>query len=166
MYLDGYSTSPSLKYLTQGFGPSPPQQREVLQHLRKCHVQPFNFMLGEGLKLALADLQLVEFLIPETGSRVSLSISDVSISRPRVVPGAVGAVNKAVYPMEARQRGGSYKGRLAVRASYSIKGVAQPLLEKVLGCIPIMLRSEACQLHNLRPAQLVERGEHEQEWGG
>merc|ERR1719347_34905 len=117
-------------------------------------------MLTDGLQLALADLQPVEFLIPETGSRVSLSISDVGISRPSVVPGSVGATNKCVYPAEARQRGGSYKGRLTVRAGYSINGIAQPMLEKVLGNIPIMLRSQACHLHNLSPKEMVGKGEH------
>ena len=35
-----------------------------------------------------------------------------------------------------------------------------------MGYIPIMLRSMACHLHGLSPAELVRRGEHEQEWGG
>merc|ERR550519_1862752 len=123
-------------------------------------------MLTDGLKAAVKDLDPVEFLIPETGSRIAIWISDVTVSKPGVVPGAVGAVNKDVYPTEARQRGGSYKGRITVRAGYSVNGVTQPMLEKVMGNIPIMLRSLACHLHNLSPAELVERGEHEQEWGG
>merc|ERR1719431_2473809 len=123
-------------------------------------------MLTDGLKAAVKDLDPVEFLIPETGSRIAIWISDVTVSKPGVVPGSVGATNKDVYPTEARQRGGSYKGRITVRAGYSINGITHPMLEKVLGNIPIMLRSMACHLHNLTPAQLVEKGEHEQEWGG
>merc|ERR1719244_53419 len=123
-------------------------------------------MLEDGLQLAVEDLDPVEFLIPENNNRVSLWVTDVTIIRPSVVPGAVGAVNKEVYPTEARQGGGSYKGRITVRTNYSINGVVQPMLEKVLGNIPIMLRSKACHLHNLTPAQMVGRGEHEQEWGG
>ena len=71
-----------------------------------------------------------------------------------------------VYPAEARQRGGSYKGRITVRMSYSINGVTQPVLEKVMGCVPIMVRSQACHLGGLTPQQLVKKGEHEQEFGG
>merc|ERR1719193_381835 len=123
-------------------------------------------MLTDGLKASVKDLDPVEFLIPETGSRIAIWISDATVSKPGVVPGSVGATNKDVYPTEARQRGGSYKGRITVRAGYSINGITQPMLEKVLGNIPIMLRSMACHLHNLTPAQLVEKGEHEQEWGG
>ena len=83
-----------------------------------------------------------------------------------MVSGAVGAVNKNVYPTEARERGGTYKGKITVRTGYSVNGITQPMVEKVMGYIPIMLRSMACHLHNLTPAELVKRGEHEQEWGG
>ena len=83
-----------------------------------------------------------------------------------MVSGAVGATNKNVYPTEARERGGTYKGKITVRTGYSVNGITQPMVEKVMGYIPIMLRSLACHLHNLTPAELVKRGEHEQEWGG
>ena len=78
----------------------------------------------------------------------------------------MGTINKAVYPTEARERGGSYKGKITVRTGYSVNGVTQPMVEKVMGSIPIMLRSLACHLHNLSPEELVKRGEQEQEWGG
>ena len=41
--------------------------------------------------------------------------------------------------------------------------MARPSVEKVMGNIPIMLRSKACNLGGLDPAGLVQRGEHEQE---
>ena len=40
------------------------------------------------------------------------------------------------------------------------------MVEKVIGHIPIMLRSMACHLHGITPAELVKKGEHEQMWGG
>ena len=85
----------------------------------------------------------------------ALWISDVSISKPSVVSGAVGVVNKDVYPTESRERGGCYKGKITVRTGYSINGVTQPMVEKMLGYIPIMLRSLACNLQGLSPAELV-----------
>ena len=53
-------------------------------------------MLGDGLKLAVADLDPVEFLVPETNDRVSLWIADASIAKPSVAPGSVGATNSQV----------------------------------------------------------------------
>merc|ERR1719391_640963 len=123
-------------------------------------------MLGDGLKLAVADLDPVEFLVPETNDRISLWITDASVSKPSVAAGSVGATNSQVYPTEARQRGGTYKGRVTLRMGYSINGISQPVLEKVMGLVPVMVRSNACHLHGLSPAELVKRGEHEQEWGG
>ena len=51
-------------------------------------------------------------------------------------------------------------------ASYTINGIQQPPIEKSLGNLPIMLKSKACHLKNLSPAQLIEKGEQETEWGG
>ena len=69
-YINNYPRHPSLKRLQQNFGAHPPTQFESLQHLGKCHTEAFNFMLTDGLKLAIEDLERVEFLIPETGARV------------------------------------------------------------------------------------------------
>merc|ERR1719167_1753730 len=123
-------------------------------------------MLGDGLKLAVADLEPVEFLVPETNDRISLWITDASVSKPSVAAGSVGAINSQVYPIEARQRGGTYKGSLTLRMGYSINGISQPVLEKVMGLVPVMVRSNACHLNELSPKELVKKGEHEQEFGG
>jgi hypothetical protein len=36
----------------------------------KPHVDSFNFMLGEGLRLAAADIKPLQFEIPETKARL------------------------------------------------------------------------------------------------
>ena len=64
--------------------------------LGKCHIESFNFMLGDGLKLAVADLDPVEFLVPETNDRISLWITDATLSKPTVAAGSVGATNSQV----------------------------------------------------------------------
>lgn len=166
LQLDDYPTSPSLSNLTNNWGPAPKINYPALDALGKPHVESFNFMLGEGLRIAVQDLDPVEFLVPENGNRISIWITDVTINRPSIHPLAIGARNKNVYPTESRQRGGNYMGRITARASYSINGVTQPMVEKILGNIPIMLRSKACHLSGLSPGELVAKGEHEQEWGG
>ena len=49
---------------------------------------------------------------------------------------------------------------------YAVDGIVQNTIEKSLGAVPIMLKSEACHLNGLNPTELVERGEQETEWGG
>ena len=39
-------------------------------------------------------------------------------------------------------------------------------MEKFLGNVPIMLKSDACNLSGLSPKELIARGEQETEWGG
>jgi hypothetical protein len=46
-----------------------------------------------------------------------------------------------------------------VRVAYSIDGKIQPILEKSLGNLPVMLGSDACNLKGYTPAQLIEHGE-------
>ena len=69
-YITDYPQQPSLKRLQHDFGTHPTKQFESLQHLGKCHTESFNFMLTDGLKLAIEDLERVEFQIPETGARI------------------------------------------------------------------------------------------------
>ena len=59
-------------------------------------MESFNFMLGDGLKLAVADLEPVEFLVPETNDRVSLWITNANLAKPSVAAGSVGATNSKV----------------------------------------------------------------------
>ena len=49
---------------------------------------------------------------------------------------------------------------------YSVNGISQPIMEKVMGLVPVMVRSNACHLQGLSPRELVKKGEHEQEFGG
>ena len=69
-YIKDYPRHPSLKRLQENFGQHPTSPFESLQHLGKCHTESFNFMLTDGLKLAIEDLERVEFQIPETGARI------------------------------------------------------------------------------------------------
>ena len=79
-YISDYTTKPSLRRLRGDFGQHPPDQFESLKHSGKCHVESFNFMLTDGLQMAIQDLDPVEFLIPETDSRVSIWISGEFLS--------------------------------------------------------------------------------------
>ena len=58
-----------------------------------------------------------------------------------------------------------FQGMLTARVGYSVEGLTMPSIEKVLGAIPVMVRSKSCHLHNLAPKHLVDSGEHEQVGG-
>ncbi len=165
---NAYPTCPSLKNLVSEswFRPSA-ESNSALKSLGAPHVASFDYMLGEGLHRAVEDLPPIEFSVPELdGRRLSIRVDECTISNPEVAPGCGTVREHRIFPTEARQRGTSYKGLCRIRFTYSIDGVKQASMGKVLGNLPIMLCSEACNLKGLSPSELVARGEQETEWGG
>lgn len=122
-------------------------------------------MLREGIADCVKNMRTVKFELPNK-DRVEMSISSFSLAPPTVPHNVVGVRNKKIYPSECRQRGASYKGMATIRLNWSINGQPQQSIDKELGEIPIMLKSNACNLAGLGPKELVERKEHETEWGG
>lgn len=122
-------------------------------------------MIDEGLQDCLNNIEPVEFQI-ETGDRIKLVIEDCSILPPTVPLGNFNVKERRIFPTECRQRGATYKGVCNVKIGWYVNGLKQSSVERDLGEVPIMLKSKICSLYGLKPFELVERGEHEHEWGG
>lgn len=129
------------------------------------HVESFNYMLREGLNDCVKNMRPIQFELPNS-DRVSLEISNICIQTPLIPHTVVGARERKIYPTECRQRASTYNGMVVVRLKWSINNLEMPSIDNELGEIPIMLKSNACNLNGLSPEQLVEKGEHENEWGG
>ncbi|XP_026677810.1 DNA-directed RNA polymerase I subunit RPA2 [Diaphorina citri] len=158
-------SAPSLKNLTdKNFGKPPDKQNEFLLTLGAPHIASFDFMLDEGLDLAVEDIAPIEFEI--YGKTLKLNIVKAAISEPKVPAGPVGIHFNKYYPTEARQTRSVYSGPFNVTVAWSWDGKAGGTFTKEVGRVPIMLKSKRCHLRNLTPAQLIERGEHPDEWGG
>ncbi|KAI4456625.1 dna-directed rna polymerase i subunit 2 [Holotrichia oblita] len=158
--------TPTLRNLTSNnFGKPPVKQNPLLAQLGQPHLDSFNYMVNSGLDHAVANLYPVEFEL-QTKDKVCLKIEDISLGYPAAPLGVIGIKNQNVYPTECKQRGVTYRGRLCIRVSWSINGKLQVAFDKDLGDIPIMIKSNRCHLAHMKPSQLVEHGEHEQEWGG
>lgn len=141
----------------------PPSQ--FINNLGAPHIESFDYMLREGLADCVANMRSVQFELPNK-DRIKISVSSFHIDAPTVPRTLIGVRNRNVYPSECRQRGASYKGMAHVRINWSVNGQPMPSIDKEMGEIPVMLKSSACNLHGLSPKELVERGEHETEWGG
>ena len=156
---------PKLTNTSGLFGKPAEKQNSLLQCLGSPHIDSFNYMLEDGLSEAVRDNPLVHVLLPND-DKVALWVDDVSIHQPAVPSGTVGVKNHKIYPTECRQRGCTYKGKITAKLGWSINGRTQEALERDLGEIPIMIKSNRCHLNKMSPKDLVGRGEHEQEWGG
>ncbi|KAK0089132.1 hypothetical protein PV325_008989 [Microctonus aethiopoides] len=156
---------PVLSNTSPDFGKPPDAQNPLLQVMGTPHIDSFNYMLDEGLTESLKDIVPV-YLTLANNNKVKLWVEDATIYQPAVPAGTIGVKNQKIYPTECRQRGATYKGNFIIKLGWSIDGHQQEQIEKDLGDIPIMIKSNRCHLNGLDPEQLVAHGEHEQEWGG
>lgn len=157
--------TPSLKNLYSDFGKVPKKINKYLKTLGEPHVESFNFLLKSGLDLAVKDLQPVEFQVAD-GDIVKFALENFQLNSPAVPAGTIGVKNPLIYPTECRQSATTYKGRLVGHLRWWINGNEQTPIRRDFGEIPIMLKSDACNLSKMSPKDLVTHSEHENEWGG
>lgn len=112
---------------------------QLLRCLGQPHVDSFNFMSSQGLKLAIEDIMPIEFELPGD-KKVSVWIENAAISKPAVPLGTIGVVKQDIYPTECRQRHSTYKGKLCVVFGWSLNGKPMPSITKDVGEVPIMLQ--------------------------
>ncbi|KAN0060699.1 hypothetical protein ACQY0O_007357 [Thecaphora frezii] len=100
------------------------------------------------------------------GNRLELRIDSVQLSKPHVPDRARDARERRVFPSECRERLVSYRGKLTARISWSINGGPEESELRDLGMLPIMIKSNRCNLRGLSSKELVRRHEEPNEFGG
>lgn len=101
------------------------------------------------------------------GNKLSLSVEKVSISKPMSNDGVSSAVERKVFPAEARQRLTSYKGKILLQLKWTVNDGEETFTEvRDCGGLPIMLQSNRCHLNKLSPYELVQNKEESDEFGG
>ncbi|CAG9773900.1 unnamed protein product [Ceutorhynchus assimilis] len=156
---------PTLKNITNpNFGKPSDTQNEYLKKLGEPHIAGFNYMIDQGLDKAISNLNPVEFKVND--QQIKLVITRFSLAQPQVPYGTVGVRNNLIYPTECRQRNATYSGKFLIDVEWYIDGQLQQPFTKDLGNIPVMVKSNRCNLDKLSPKKLVDYGEHEQESGG
>uniref|UniRef100_K3WI27 DNA-directed RNA polymerase subunit beta n=1 Tax=Globisporangium ultimum (strain ATCC 200006 / CBS 805.95 / DAOM BR144) TaxID=431595 RepID=K3WI27_GLOUD len=142
----------------------PTKTNDKLQKLVGPHVDSFNFFLTEGLDLAVADLAKVPIEIPNQ-HQMMIWIESAQVGFPTSENQITG--ERKLYPSECRQRGISYTAPLVVTLARSFAGSNNvERIQRVVGDIPIMVRSKRCHLNGLSPPELVKAREEANEMGG
>ncbi|DAZ96894.1 TPA: hypothetical protein N0F65_008855 [Lagenidium giganteum] len=142
----------------------PEKTNEKLQKLVSPHVDSFNYMLTEGLDLAVADIAKVPIEVPGQHP-MTVWIENAQIGYPTTENQITG--ERKLYPTECRQRGISYTAPLVVTLARSFGGSSNvERIQKVVGDVPIMVRSKRCHLNGLAPPELVKAKEEANEMGG
>lgn len=142
----------------------PAKTNAKLQNLVFPHLDSFNFFLTEGLDLAVANLCKVPVELPNQ-HQMDLWIENAQIGFPTTENQITG--EQKLLPSECRQRGISYTAPLVVTLARSFSGSQNvERLQRVVGDVPIMVRSKRCHLNNLSPLELVNAREEATEMGG
>ena len=158
------TTQPSLKNLTDpAFASLEKQVPQALKNIFKPHVESFNWFLTEGLKSVPKALEPLE--VQYKNYILEVKCIDVHVEKPKVV-GFRSSTDIAFYPSECRQRGTSYLTRIYAKFATSINGVQKGIVARCVGSIPMMVKSVGCNLHGMKPKQLVKHFEEENEMGG
>ncbi|KAF2495544.1 beta and beta-prime subunits of DNA dependent RNA-polymerase [Lophium mytilinum] len=158
---------------------NPPTDRTAypaLVEAIKPHIQSFNTILERGgiLDHAIKDIGTKVFLDGDPyladgqpRNKLSVRIRDVFIEKPLLPPTNKFALKeRRIMPAEARERHGTYRGRMSVRLEYKINNDPWRDTVREMGQVPIMLKSNRCHLENMTPSQLVDAKEESEEQGG
>ncbi|KAH7488318.1 hypothetical protein PRIC1_007565 [Phytophthora ramorum] len=142
----------------------PLKTNDNLQKLVSPHLDSFNFCLTEGLDLAVADMSRIPVQLPNQ-HRMDLWIESAQIGYPTTENQITG--EQKLLPSECRQRGVSYTAPLVVTLARSFGGSQNvERIQRVVGDIPIMVRSKRCHLNGMAPSELVKAREEANEMGG
>ncbi|XP_033639510.1 DNA-directed RNA polymerase I subunit RPA2-like [Asterias rubens] len=157
--------APSFNHLqATDYGRVHEKQHVPLQELTRPHIESFNYFLQEGLALSARQIPPVEFTLGQ--ERVSLAIRDAIIGAPEVSHTNRHAATLRVFPSECRQRGTTYRAKIQASVSWASSSGREGVKDMLLGDIPIMVKSDKCNLNKMSPAQLIQHQEEAEEMGG
>ncbi|KAI8099126.1 uncharacterized protein BX664DRAFT_289066 [Halteromyces radiatus] len=155
----------------------------ILQEAVRPHVDAFNSLTQyqndqEGLlDYALQDIG-VQTLFDYTsnlhqayngddlGNKMTFWVEQPKILTPMVSERDVTTLNRKTFPSECRERLTTYRGRFQVKFCWRINDGPMQSEVRELGQVPIMVRSNRCNLRNMYPKQLIAHHEEPEEMGG
>ncbi|KAJ2781596.1 hypothetical protein H4R18_002780 [Coemansia javaensis] len=100
------------------------------------------------------------------GTRIEFWVDGLRLDHPALSARETRSANRLVYPTECRQRGISYRGRLAGVLHYRVGDGPEQTEERAFGQLPVMVRTNRCNLQGMGPAELVRHHEEAEEMGG
>lgn len=132
----------------------------------------------------IESLQPFEFELLN-GDKMKVAIEACLITPPRVST-QIDVRERRIFPSESRQSAKTYAGNCDMKLKWYKNGKRQASIDFDLGPIPVMVRvsksrrntswatvhvnfsfqSLACNLQKFSPQQMVEKNEHEADWGG
>ncbi|KAH9444564.1 hypothetical protein MJO28_013414 [Puccinia striiformis f. sp. tritici] len=155
-------------------------ENPAIHELIAPHVTSFNALFDgpDGspglLGLAIADLPSKVVFDSErqagehrdSRNRLEFKITELMVSNPLAMEKGQGALRDRIYPTEARERLTTYAGKISAKVTWSLNNGTPQNEYRDFGLLPIMVKSEKCNLKGMSPAKHVYHNEESEEMGG
>ena len=138
--------------------------------LAEHHFRSFNSFIEHGMQDVVTEKKVIETDIGDKGDvpPIYVELGNIRVTSPRVQE-ADGS-EEILYPQEARLRNLTYSAPLFMEMSIlQGRGDNAKILDKSeikIGRMPIMLRSNVCNISDFTPEELIEIGEDPEDPGG
>ncbi|PVU99155.1 hypothetical protein BB559_000950 [Furculomyces boomerangus] len=165
----------------QHFATNPSDEFEYpeLQKLGAPHIDSFNKIwessgknLPPLIDLAVADIgkvtvydKKVDKSTGKYGNKLTYWFENVELFRPSHGGKDVTA-GRNIYPSECRERASTYKGKLVARLHWSVNDGEVNVETKSLGFLPVMVKSNRCNIQGMGPREHIKHHEEAEEFGG
>src|SRR5947209_9199338 len=130
--------------------------------IARQHLNSYDEFLERGLQSIIDEVGQIEIESAEYPYKIQLG--KVKLQQPRMME-LDGSITH-IAPMEARLRNVTYASPVMLEASVVEDGKILESRFVHIGDMPVMVRSNACLLHNLSDQKLVEHGEDPNDPGG
>src|SRR5437899_8480494 len=132
------------------------------ESIARQHINSYDEFLERGLQSIIDEVGQIEIESAEYPYKIQLG--KVKLQQPRMME-LDGSITH-IAPMEARLRNVTYASPIMLEASVVEDGKILESRYVHIGDMPVMVRSNACILHNLSDQKLVEYGEDPNDPGG
>jgi len=138
--------------------------RDLLERegVARQHLNSYNELISKGLQNIVDEIGEVE--VETVSTPYKIKFGRITIGAPRVVE-IDGSVS-SILPMEARLRNLTYSAPILLEMTIEEEGLPRDTSRQHIGYLPIMVKSELCQLSNRTREQLIEVGEDPNDPGG
>ena len=126
------------------------------------HLNSYNEFVTRGLQNIVDEIGEVE--VETVSTPYKIKFGRLTLGSPRVVE-IDGSVS-SILPMEARLRNLTYSAPILLEMTIEEEGLPRDTTRQHIGDLPVMVRSELCQLSNRSKEQLIESGEDPNDPGG
>ncbi len=138
--------------------------QDLLQRegVARQHLNSYNEFVAKGMQNIIDEIGEIEVETVSTPYKVKLGRLTIGVPRVVEIDGSV----SAILPMETRLRNLTYSAPVFLEMTIEEEGLPRDTTRQHIGDLPVMVKSDLCQLSAKTKEQLIESGEDPNDPGG